>query len=526
MALTKAHFRMISGQSFNVKDYGAAGDGVADDTSAIQAAIDAANTAGGGTIYFPSGDYKTDSQVTLQSDIELRGDMNAKLLPSDTVPSYAYYATGESNIRIQGLVFEGTGTAFTAGTQRLLQIDSSSEVQIHNCTFRKARNTAVVVDNCDQGRMTGCLFEFSYYYGAEIRDGSVSWVVSDCIFYQNGATGSATSAFGRGLVLWEVTRINVTNCTFNDQTEYGLRIYSQTGDSDISQQVVISNCSFENNGTTATGKIDLYFYNELGTIKGFAVSNCSFRTRSGNTAISVQGTDVAISNCRLESAAADAGSAFILFKATTATISNCVVKNFGLGVGLSGTSGAIPDNVKVLGCQFIDCYRISGGVYGDNTVFDNNYFKQSSGGQDANITMLLADDSGSTGTRILNNTFDNCYRGLQLNIDSCDVEVVNNTFINSDDLSVRCFGTDLTNLIWHGNTLDLATNPAILGKIERTGGTYGMVIGKSNVAPTDFAFTVGDMVFNQGASAGGKAGWICTTAGTPGTWKPFGVIDS
>lgn len=528
MALTKVTSVMTDGFSevYNVKSYGAKGDGSTDDASAINAAITAANTAGGGVVYFPSGDYKTDSKVTLQSDIELRGDMNARLMPSDTVPTQAYEATSESNIRIEGLVFEGTGTAFTDGNQRLIQFNSCSEVQVHNCTFRKARNAAVVADNCDQGRMSECIFENCYYYGAEIRNGCVSWTISDCIFYLNGSTGTAVSAFGRGLVIWESTRINVSNSTFKDNTEYGLRLYSQTGDSDPNQQIVISNCSFENNGTTATGKVDLYLYNELGTMETFAISNCSFRTRAGNVSISVQGEGVAISNCTLEAASADSGTAFSFYKSTTATVSGCVARGFATGASLSGTAGAIPDNVIINGCQFVDCYQISGGVYGDNTVFSNNYFKQSAAGKAASVTMLFADDSGSTGTRIINNTFDNCYRGVQLNIDSCDVEVSGNMFVNTGDLTVRCYGTDLTNLIWHTNKLDLGTNPTILGKIQRMGGIYPMVVGKSNVAPTDFAFAVGDMVFNQGATAGGKAGWICTTAGTPGTWKPFGVIDS
>jgi hypothetical protein len=42
---------------YNVKDYGALGDGINNDTTAVQAAINAASTAGGGTVFFPGGTY-------------------------------------------------------------------------------------------------------------------------------------------------------------------------------------------------------------------------------------------------------------------------------------------------------------------------------------------------------------------------------------------------------------------------------------------------------------------------------------
>jgi hypothetical protein len=47
---------------------------------------------------------------------------------------------------------------------------------------------------------------------------------------------------------------------------------------------------------------------------------------------------------------------------------------------------------------------------------------------------------------------------------------------------------------------------------------------KVGSAPTTGTWQQGDIVWNVFATAGGFAGWICTTAGTPGTWKTFGVI--
>lgn len=43
-------------------------------------------------------------------------------------------------------------------------------------------------------------------------------------------------------------------------------------------------------------------------------------------------------------------------------------------------------------------------------------------------------------------------------------------------------------------------------------------------APTTGTYEVGDIVYNSAPVAGGTIGFVCTTAGTPGTWKTFGAI--
>lgn len=62
MSLTKATYSMIDGAPANVLDFGAVGDGIADDTAAIQAAINASTT-----VYIPLGTYKITSTLVLQS---------------------------------------------------------------------------------------------------------------------------------------------------------------------------------------------------------------------------------------------------------------------------------------------------------------------------------------------------------------------------------------------------------------------------------------------------------------------------
>jgi hypothetical protein len=58
----------------NVKDYGATGDGSTDDTAALQAAIDAADTIGANIVFVPYGEYKTTSAIDLYSGIRVVGE--------------------------------------------------------------------------------------------------------------------------------------------------------------------------------------------------------------------------------------------------------------------------------------------------------------------------------------------------------------------------------------------------------------------------------------------------------------------
>jgi polygalacturonase len=68
---------------FDVRSFGAKGDGKAVDTAAINAAIEAAAAAGGGTVYFPSGAYLSFS-IHLKSKVDLYLSQGCALIAADS----------------------------------------------------------------------------------------------------------------------------------------------------------------------------------------------------------------------------------------------------------------------------------------------------------------------------------------------------------------------------------------------------------------------------------------------------------
>ena len=58
----------LSETIFNLADFGAVGDGVADDGPALQSALDAIEVTGGGTLFIPPGpSLRTSLQLTVRS---------------------------------------------------------------------------------------------------------------------------------------------------------------------------------------------------------------------------------------------------------------------------------------------------------------------------------------------------------------------------------------------------------------------------------------------------------------------------
>jgi polygalacturonase len=80
---------LAAARLFDVKSFGATGDGKTLDTAAINKTIDAAAADGGGTVFFSAGNYLSVS-IHLKSNIALYLDQGATIVAAETAPGVAY----------------------------------------------------------------------------------------------------------------------------------------------------------------------------------------------------------------------------------------------------------------------------------------------------------------------------------------------------------------------------------------------------------------------------------------------------
>ena len=139
---------------YSVRAFGATGDGKTLDTAAINKAIDSAAAAGGGTVYFPAGNYLSVS-IRLKSNIALYLDHGATIIAANTSDNIKYdppepndwdkyqdfghshwhnsLIWGENLTNVSIL---GTGTIWGRG---LVRSGSQSRTQPQNDSLNKAR---------------------------------------------------------------------------------------------------------------------------------------------------------------------------------------------------------------------------------------------------------------------------------------------------------------------------------------------------------------------------------------------------
>lgn len=164
---------------FDVRDYGAVGDGKTINTRAVQRALDAAGEAGGGVVFFPPGVYVIGS-INLRSNVTLRVGQGATILASRDPNDFPLFeprwdspfeekthaplitGRGLENVRIEGEgVIDGSGDIWwyssdtrsdkiKYGRARFIHIEESRRVVVRDLKLQNSPRWTVHITNSDQ----------------------------------------------------------------------------------------------------------------------------------------------------------------------------------------------------------------------------------------------------------------------------------------------------------------------------------------------------------------------------------------
>lgn len=140
MALTKVTFSMIEGACVNVLDYGAVGDGVANDATAIAAAV-----ATGKNVYLPKGTYYYNSNTPTQlntGQVVFGDGQGQTVIKSGTDAAGSFgilYASSKNYVGVHSLTLDGNSNISGGGPngdRSLLRFSACNDVSLYNLEIK------------------------------------------------------------------------------------------------------------------------------------------------------------------------------------------------------------------------------------------------------------------------------------------------------------------------------------------------------------------------------------------------------
>ena len=316
---------------FNVKDYGATGNGKTLETKAINNAIDACAKSGGGTVYFPAGVYLSGS-IHLKSNIALYFDAGSVLKgapnninaydPPEPLGFKAYQDFGHSHWhnaliwgeKIHDIAIMGPGIIDGGGMSRhdpkpgggdkAIALKLCKNILIKDVTIRHAGHFGILPTGCDNMIIENLKIDTN-------RDG----INLDCCRNVRVSNCSVNSPKDDGIVLKSsyalgfnraTQDVTITNCLVSGYREGTLldgtfqggggtgRIKFGTESNGGFKDITISNCVFDHCRGLALEEVD------GGTLENVTISNITMRdvsnspifVRLGNRARGPKGTTV------------------------------------------------------------------------------------------------------------------------------------------------------------------------------------------------------------------------------------------
>jgi polygalacturonase len=478
---------VIPANSVNVTNapYGAVGDGATVDTTAIQNAISAVSSEGGGTVEIPVGTFLS-GPLNLANNINLQLDSGAilRMLPYTSWPndSTAFITSSTlTNIEISGtgtIDGQATTTGWWAQSTRPMMVYFSkcNIVLIQNITLENPPSMHIVFKNAT-GNVTVQGITINTPNPSPNTDGidliGTNCLVQNCSISDGddnialGSTGGTTSGViitncsfgaGHGLSIGSNTSAGVSNvtavaCSFNG-TQYGIRMKSDDSTSSGGEGGIAQNLTYEDLAMTniLEGAIVIYSYYEYtGTPIGITPTTAEQRPiPSPVPSTTCIWRNIVISN--VTATVANGGMAGIIWARTEMPLTNIILSHVSI------TAPATFDVYNAYGVQFADSQvtLTSGG--NTFTVY--------------NAGMTITNDSPAAGAATLN--------GL--------------TSLNSLALYNASLSTTATD-IFGADPVTVAAGTLTVGNnfIAPTGEIYNFALG----ANASTISTTGNLTFNN-----------------------------
>lgn len=305
----------ILGDTLNVRDFGATGNGSTDDGPAIQAAIDAASSAQK-PLVFNGGTYLIVTAVEIKSNTTIYGSSGATIFVSKNCvlgPSIggvgrAIYTLGSTqNISINGITFQSTKVGLTQAVTIAFQ--SVTNLNINECQFTDFGDgtyyaQGFILFGGSNVSVTNSVFNNCSGDGGAFSDGTVNFEFRGNVCSNNLDWGFAFSNnCSKGTVADNLFLSNTSTATGADECtnmvfsgnvsyacEHGVRVARFGATSDPQQYITITNnvingCQF---GVSVEDMGSAAYYTIVGntitfaTQQGIRVSNSENGTIVGN----------------------------------------------------------------------------------------------------------------------------------------------------------------------------------------------------------------------------------------------------
>ena len=502
------HSAQLADIAYNIKNFGATGDGITDDTVAIQLAITNA-VAYKKPLFIPFGTYIISDELIIPSStvsFEMFGVEGSILYLKSATNKTLIYCADSTDLSFKNFEMDGNKTNQVQGVwphaicAAILPIRCGN-VTIENCKFKN-----FFYGISPGGAYTGFNSKVLNNYFNNVDDGIdmysigctiIGNIFKDCIgnciqIEPNFGISDSIPDYRNEPNFGQISVGNVISNNVMMDVGTGIRIHKGTIDCVIDGNVITN---------AVINGIACYFVESKNvTISNNIITNVT--TVGVKEPFVIEGAGILLSNTKAINLIGNtvnyAHVGIYIYLGTMVNISDNIVRYCRTsGICVYSCDGIKVSNNYMVDNHTTDVWYANGGIFLINSTschISNNFTKDSLALQKACVVI----HSGNSELIISENKSKGTLSG--------DVHTTTGSY--STNMNKTIFTPS--------NPVDFIDSIKIASQL----------IGKGTIVPTTGNYIKGDIIYDSSPVSNGFIGWVCVTSGTPGTWKTFGVISA